>query len=383
MKCFFNFRAGINVHYMTLTTNTIFVILIVFILLLFTVLLFNVGRHTRSNRYLGYYFISQILPLFNLVFHPLPGISYFFVQSIIFTWGAFYYLFVSSLLDSRFKFDKKFLLHFIPYIIGFFFLLIGYYQPVTDLFQVNAPFLSTYSRQMQNILFNSLIIGYNIATVLKYYRFRKNEMRGQQLKTKVHPVWLNISIWGFIVSCFCNQIGSYLNILMPKVSFDWSGIGLVAFLIYFCILFYVAITSRTLLEKVEEKEKYKNSKLQEAEAMELLSLLDNCMENKRLFTNQELKLKDLAEQLNTSERNLSQIVNTYKNQNFSDYINSYRIGYAQKLLADSSIQDKTILWILFEAGFNSKATFNTLFKKVTGCTPAEFRKKKVGSASRS
>lgn len=360
---------------MALTTNTILEILIVFILLLFTLLLFNVGRHTRSNRYLGYYFISQIVPLFNLVFHPFPGISYFFVQSIIFIWGAFYYLFVSSLLDINFKFEKKFLLHLIPYPIGFFLLLIGYYQPVTNLFQVNAPFFSSYSRQIHTVFFNGLIIGYNIATVLKYYRFRKSVMKEQQLKTQIHPVWLNISIWGFIVSCFCNQIGYYLNFVMPRAGIDWANIGLVAFLLYFCVLFYVAISSRTLLEKTENKEKYKKSKLPESDALQLLTALEECMISKRLFTNQELKLKDLAEQLNTSERNLSQIVNTYKNQNFSDYINSYRIDYARKLLADDSLQDKTILWILFEAGFNSKTTFNTTFKKVAGCTPAEYRKR--------
>jgi AraC-like DNA-binding protein len=360
---------------MALTTNTILEILIVFILLFFTVLLFHVGRHTRSNRYLGYYFICQILPLFNLVFHPFPGISYFFVQSIIFAWGAFYYLFVSSLLDNRFKFEKKFLLHFIPYPIGFFLLLVDYYQPVNQFFQTNAPFFSSYSRLMHKILFNGPIIGYNIATVLKYYRFRKDLIKGQHLKSQVHPLWLNISIWGFIVSCFCNQIGYYLNVVMPRAGFDWTGIGLIAFLLYFCVMFYVAVSSRTLLERTEIKEKYKKSKLPETEALLLLSALEECMISKRLFTNQELKLKDLAEQLNTSERNLSQIVNTYKNQNFSDYINSYRIQYAQKLLADQSLQDKTILWILFEAGFNSKATFNTLFKKVAGCTPAEYRKR--------
>jgi len=364
---------------MSLTTNTILEILIIFILLLFTLLLFHVGRHTMSNRYLGYYFISQIVPLFNLVFHPFPGISFFFVQSIVFSWGAFYYLFVSSLLDSHFKFEKKLLLHFIPYPIGLFLLLVDYYQPVNQFFQTNASFLSTYSRPMHNILFNGLIIGYNIATVLKYYHFRKDVMKGQQLKNQVHPVWLNISIWGFIVSCFCNQIGNYLNIVIPRAGFDWAGIGLVAFLLYFCVLFYVAVTSRTLLEKTESKEKYKRSKLPETDALHLLAALEECMESKRLFTNQELKLKDLAEQLNTSERNLSQIVNTYKNQNFSDYINSYRIEYALKLLADHSLQDKTILWILFEAGFNSKATFNTLFKKVVGSTPAEYRKNNLTS----
>jgi AraC-like DNA-binding protein len=67
-------------------------------------------------------------------------------------------------------------------------------------------------------------------------------------------------------------------------------------------------------------------------------------------------------------------VNEYKQQNFSDYINSYRVKHAMNLLADPALKEKTILWILFEAGFNSKSSFNTIFKKVAGCTPAEYRK---------
>jgi len=357
-----------------MTTNRLLMILIVFILLLFTVMLFHVGRHTRSNRYLGVYFISQILVLVNLAFNPFYEVVFFLLQSIIFSWGAFYYLFVSSLLDRHYVFKPIYLLQFIPVPVGFFLLLADYYFPANQFLEVHAPFLRDHSKAMHNFLFNGLIIGYNIATVVKYYHFRKDVTKGVQLKNTLHPVWLNISIWGFIVSCLCNQTGNYLNLTMPDVGFDWMNIGLAAFLIYFCVLFYVAVSSRILLEKYESKEKYKNSKLPEAEAIALLASIEHCITEKRLFTNQELKLKDLAEQLTITERTLSQLINFYRKQNFSDFINSYRIEYAKQLLADPLQKDKTILWILFESGFNSKATFNTLFKKVVGCTPAEYRK---------
>jgi AraC-like DNA-binding protein len=362
---------------MTFTPFTFIDVLIIFILMFFTLLLFNVGRHTRSNIYLGIYFISQMVVLFNMSFHPFPLVVHLIIQSLIFSWGAFYYLFINSLFNQSFSFKPRLLLHFIPVPIGLFFFLVDMQPGVNQFFQLSFPFLAENSKFFHDALFKTLIIGYNIATILKYYQFRNEVKAGKQTKSLVHPVWLNISVWGFIISCFCVQIGDFLNGKMQHSGFNWSIIGLLAFLIYFCILFYTAITSRTLTERPVIREKYKSSKLSSSDALKLLADTDDFMNSKQPYTNQELKLKDLAEQMNTQERTLSQIINAYKNQNFSDYVNSYRIEYAKNLLSDPALLDKTILWILFEAGFNSKATFNTLFKKVVGVTPAEFRKSQL------
>lgn len=57
-----------------------------------------------------------------------------------------------------------------------------------------------------------------------------------------------------------------------------------------------------------------------------------------------------------------------------DFVNEYRINYAKELLLDQKRQDLTVLEILYDAGFNSKSSFNTEFKKRTGVTPTEYRK---------
>ncbi|TAL47100.1 MAG: AraC family transcriptional regulator, partial [Chitinophagaceae bacterium] len=62
-------------------------------------------------------------------------------------------------------------------------------------------------------------------------------------------------------------------------------------------------------------------------------------------------------------------------KNFYDVINGYRVEEAKRLLLDSKSKNFTILSVGFEAGFNSKTTFNTVFKKFTGVTPTEFREK--------
>jgi AraC-like DNA-binding protein len=62
-------------------------------------------------------------------------------------------------------------------------------------------------------------------------------------------------------------------------------------------------------------------------------------------------------------------------ENFYDLVNGYRVEEAKRLLLDSKSINYTILSVGFEAGFNSKTTFNTVFKKFTGFTPTEFRDK--------
>ena len=72
---------------------------------------------------------------------------------------------------------------------------------------------------------------------------------------------------------------------------------------------------------------------------------------------------------------VSQAINEGLKRNFYDLINGYRVEEAKQLLVDSKNMNFTILSIGFEAGFNSKTTFNTVFKKFTGSTPTEYREK--------
>jgi AraC-like DNA-binding protein len=71
---------------------------------------------------------------------------------------------------------------------------------------------------------------------------------------------------------------------------------------------------------------------------------------------------------------LSNIINRHFACNFFEFINSYRVEEAKAMLADATLANKSMLDIMLDVGFNSKATFNTLFKKKTGMTPSEYRK---------
>jgi len=102
------------------------------------------------------------------------------------------------------------------------------------------------------------------------------------------------------------------------------------------------------------------------------------MENQKPYMDSELTLDQLAGQLSLKAKLLSQVINEVLGQNFFDFVNRYRIQEARRLLTNPEDPKVTVLEVLYQVGFNSKSSFNTLFKKYTGLTPTEFRKNPAG-----
>jgi len=71
------------------------------------------------------------------------------------------------------------------------------------------------------------------------------------------------------------------------------------------------------------------------------------------------------------------VINRRFEQNFFEFINKYRVAEAKKLLEDPDHAQSTMIDIMADAGFNSKATFNTFFKKLVGSTPSQYRSSKL------
>jgi len=109
--------------------------------------------------------------------------------------------------------------------------------------------------------------------------------------------------------------------------------------------------------------------------LELLVRLNQIIREKELFKNPDISLNELAEELNMQPYHLSRMINSNYSQSFFDFINSYRLAEVKSILADSKNADKRINEVMYEVGFNSKSSFNTLFKKHTGYTPSAYRSK--------
>jgi YesN/AraC family two-component response regulator len=96
------------------------------------------------------------------------------------------------------------------------------------------------------------------------------------------------------------------------------------------------------------------------------------MTHQKPFLKNDLRLSDLADSIGVSSHELSQHINREFKMNFYDFINGYRVEEAKKLLRQNPANPK-MLAVAFDVGFNSKATFNRVFKKLTGQTPSAFK----------
>ena len=85
----------------------------------------------------------------------------------------------------------------------------------------------------------------------------------------------------------------------------------------------------------------------------------------------ELTLPELAARLGTNTSVLSRVINNGFGQNFNDYVNEHRVREAERRLRDPRFRHYTLLAVALESGFNSKSTFNRVFKKLRGATPSE------------
>jgi AraC-like DNA-binding protein len=90
------------------------------------------------------------------------------------------------------------------------------------------------------------------------------------------------------------------------------------------------------------------------------------------YLDAELNLITLSRKLNMSRSQLSQIINDGFDKNFNDFVNGYRVGAVKQMLVSGKQEQLSLLGIAMECGFNSKATFNRVFKKMTGKSPTMY-----------
>ena len=105
-----------------------------------------------------------------------------------------------------------------------------------------------------------------------------------------------------------------------------------------------------------------------------LQIIESLMENKKPFLKPHFPIKELAQEIQIPSRYISFLINHKLNKNYKEYINSYRVEYFLTKAQSKEISTKTILALALESGFNSKSTFNTVFKSQTGKTPSEYLK---------
>lgn len=295
--------------------------------------------------------------------------SLFLIRSIQYLTPIFFYLSVLFYTNPSFRFkitDFKFLLLPAAFLACLVLVRLGYKNPFESL----AIIL---------ILVQALFY-----TGLSYITIRKHQRKIQQFSSNTEGIDLNWLEYIILVLFAVNIIYVIYNLFYDPKSLNFF-INTAFLLVIYCVGYYSLKEKEIypLEEKQREElisinedsdsEDVKRKLISDEELLKIKSQLEMIMNTQKPYLDSELNLIKLAEMLSVSTHHLSYVINTGFGKNFFQYINEFRVEYAKKLLkeADSKL---SILGIAYESGFNSKTSFNTTFKKLTGQTPSEFKK---------
>lgn len=225
-----------------------------------------------------------------------------------------------------------------------------------------------------SVAFNLAVMYYTYKMIITYekdenYDYAIVKSQTQWLKNLIYTGLLTCLFWliAIIIVVISDLNKSYVFYPM------WIGISILVYWIG-----YVGLNKSKLLKERIGIRKHKIKSKEQSQSVKPKSKsfknLEKSIINEKSFLNPNVKLKDIASNLNLSEGYISQLINKNSGSNFSDFINKLRIEESMKILRDESYNNYTITAIGLESGFNSKASFYAAFKKFTNKTPTEYRK---------
>jgi len=156
--------------------------------------------------------------------------------------------------------------------------------------------------------------------------------------------------------------------------------GAFSFTVLMAIMAFLAMSSGMQLQPTS-RGKYEASTLDKHSSAGIVKQLNQLLSQEPLYLDGKVSLRSLAERIATNPKALSQAINENTGQNFSAYINGFRVAFAKKLLNDPDWMEEKMISIAYESGFTSLSSFNTVFKQHTQCTPTEFRERSRKRAS--
>lgn len=334
--------------------------------LVFTIALTVAGAVTRTMHY------DFIFPHLSRIHDPFP----FLAVPLIF-------LYIKTLTSRKSVFPKKEFLHFIPFIlcVGY---LIPYYLQSREaklqylISEAHYPSLGLwyYIRSAFLILLASFYLILIVWNILGFLR------EGKRQNSPAERAIL-FQIRFFVAGFSILFVGGVLRYLLDHTAKTNLLVPLGASIFIYAIG-YLSFRNPQVLAQAEDEpapvKKYERSTLTAETSERYLKRLLQLMETEKLYLDAGLTISKLADRLSIPAPHLSQTINERLNQNFVDFINSYRVEEAKRRLLDPARKHYSVLAIAEEVGFNSKSSFNSVFKKHVQMTPSEFRKASNGNS---
>jgi AraC-like DNA-binding protein len=363
---------------------------------LFALLIFFVHQDRHQNDYflIGFLLTQAAIPLHILVnygaefrFIALSASPDLFRVFEIAYWleGPLLLWYTRSLIYKDFRLKTIDLLYIAPAIIYLVSMVFSFYLlSESDKFQ----FLENYktedgslARHLSGFVRESLRVFFSVLCLVDIYRSRLQIRDRYSSLEKIDLGWLNFLVIGFTIIRVWAVFVSIAIILSVHASIpiDFSFMGLsgnyTTFLLVSALIFF-SLSRSSLFEGVEEKLEPHPESSSEV-SPELVKRIERHMDSQKPYLANILTLEQLANQIEVAPRTLSNVINRHFEQNFFEFINKYRVAEAKKLLQDPDKSQSTMIEIMADAGFNSKATFNTFFKKLVGTTPSQYRSQNV------
>jgi AraC-like DNA-binding protein len=295
------------------------------------------------------------------------------------------YLYVRSITATKFLFKGKDWWHFLGA-----FLIIAYrtfiytydsLQPGFDETQNGILKITVDETVAQGVMFflgSGYMLLYLAFTFQLFYNYRSNIKQYFSNTYKLELNWVLSFLVFFSLWFLYGFIQTLYSELISPLSYNtqyWHNIFMAILVLYIGITGYFTDTAKLKKlkftftpspESIPQADRSANVPSKDIER------LATYMKEEKPYLNPELNLSDLAEELEMTRAQLSQVINSGFQKNFNDFVNGFRVLEFKEHLNNGRHKQLSLLGIAYDCGFNSKATFNRVFKKLTQTSPTEF-----------
>ncbi|WP_282079141.1 helix-turn-helix domain-containing protein [Aquimarina algiphila] len=367
--------------------TTIFILFISLLLALFVLTVKTSNK--KANTFLGIYFLIfaiHISVFFYSKYITLPVVLEMLRDHIAFFTSPLLFLYLLASIYSDFRYKPKYLLHTLPFLIQILLFSPRFYfadQNTRDFLLKN---LNTTIEGKLSIIFGLLVaFFYLVAMFIELKKYKQLLLENYSNKSAFNYKWLYqlLIILSIIFSfSFFKQAYKFYgtNIEILNTLRIMLTLVLLVFLTWIVLksMYYPNLFRNINTKHVSIKGIVKENNIVHIvnkNAKDDINRLLIFMKKEEPYLDATLTLQKLAEQLGLPNRTLSVLINHNLNQRFFDFINQFRIEKAKKMLLNSNNAKLTIQQIMYDVGFNSKSSFYTAFKKETGVTPSEYKKR--------